>query len=316
MMKWGKAALATTCAIGALGVAVTGASANILSVSNTRFRVVWTPMTMWLQNTEFFFRCNVTLEGSFHSATIAKVSEATIGRVSRASIAGCGFGVGATILQTSLPWSIRYDSFEGSLPTPEGFRISIRDIAFRVDTIITPPCLFRDSGTEEAFTATAHLERDGTVSGLQADSGATVPFFEGIEECSSFGSTRFEGTGALTLLGSSSTRIRITLIDTPPTLSPSPVEFGRVEIGTLTRRTVTLRAGSAALTVNSISVTSRNYFAITDPNRCVGARLAVNATCSFSAIFAAPEEVGRSVSDTVTVATSVRSVAATLRGTT
>jgi len=71
---------------------------------------------------------------------------------------------------------------------------------------------------------------------------------------------------------------------------------------------VTLTAGSEALTVNRISVRAGNYFAITDPNRCVGARLEARRTCVFRVLFSAPGERGRELSDTVLVETTARNL--------
>ncbi len=81
-------------------------------------------------------------------------------------------------------------------------------------------------------------------------------------------------------------------------------------------RTVTITAGTSAITVNRISVVSGNYFAITDPNRCVGARLSERGTCAFKVLFAAPGEAERTLSDTVRVETTERTLELTVRGST
>ena len=68
----------------ALASAVSSASANRLSLSSTTFRQVWTPLS--ISNSEFAvtMTCNVTVEGSFHSAQITKVREALLGYITRA----------------------------------------------------------------------------------------------------------------------------------------------------------------------------------------------------------------------------------------
>lgn len=89
------------------------AAANRLALtSGTTFRVVFTEGTR-----ERFVICPMTLEGSFHSATFNKITGSLIGYITRASMeeARCTGG-GATFLQETLPWHIRYRGFAGTLP--------------------------------------------------------------------------------------------------------------------------------------------------------------------------------------------------------
>ena len=79
---------------------------------------------------------------------------------------------------------------------------------------------------------------------------------------------------------------------------------------------MTITAGTNAITVNRISMVSGNYFAITDPNRCVGTRLAERGTCAFKVLLAAPGEAERALSDTVRVETTERTLEDTVRGST
>jgi len=99
----------------AMGLAVGSVSANRLSVSNRNFRITWTELMFTSGATSI--SCPLTLEGSFHYWTIAKVERALIGNISRASFgsASCPGGH-ATALQETLPWHVTYDGFRGVLP--------------------------------------------------------------------------------------------------------------------------------------------------------------------------------------------------------
>ena len=69
-----------------VSLGVTSASASRLSVSNRNFRAVWSLLTLSTAGTQI--TCPVTLEGSFHSATLAKRAGALIAHISRASVRG------------------------------------------------------------------------------------------------------------------------------------------------------------------------------------------------------------------------------------
>ena len=96
---------------------------------------------------------------------------------------------------------------------------------------------------------------------------------------------------------------------------PQPVEFGRVATESVTQRSVRIST-SDEIEVRAIAVARGNYFAITDPNRCIGARLAAGTACTFTAIFSAPREAGRAVEDVIRIETSRKNVEAMLRGST
>ena len=109
-------------------LAIGTASANRLSTSGQTFRAVWTPLTFAsAEEGGIQIRCNVTLEGTFHTTTITKETR-LIGYVTSTSFAHpCeGFGeffmyngterILGTTLGTSLPWHLTYEGFTGTLP--------------------------------------------------------------------------------------------------------------------------------------------------------------------------------------------------------
>jgi len=113
-MKLCKLLLAVVGATVLLGALVSTASATHLRSSTQSFRATWT-------RSEFTggfvaARCNLTLEGSLHSATINKTAGSLIGYITRASVGPCESG-SATVLTATLPWHVQYASFTGTLPS-------------------------------------------------------------------------------------------------------------------------------------------------------------------------------------------------------
>lgn len=189
-----------------LVAAVGTASANRLSISNKNIRAVWNKLNFTDAGRVVNIECDVTIEGSFHVNTITKTRGALIGYISRAPQPQNCVGGGATILQESLPWHVRYDSFTGTLPRLTGVRLQLVLAAFRLN--VGFECLYRSNATEPAF-GIANVETNGLVTGLTADNTTTIPRVEGSIFCPASG--RFENTGRVTLLGAT-TNISVRLI--------------------------------------------------------------------------------------------------------
>lgn len=196
-----------------LSAAVSTASGSRLSTNETRFRTVWTNLA--LESSQATISCPVTLEGSFHSSTIAKVANALIGRVSRASVrgalaAGSCTGGSATINQASLPWHITFKVIKGALPRFEAILVNLIGVRFTVDPLsgFLPAC---NSTTtiENPAVGDIQVEANGLVTGLRADETAEIPLEGGF--CAFGGSGHFSGTGRVSRLGNT-TNIRVTLI--------------------------------------------------------------------------------------------------------
>ncbi|HEU4702913.1 MAG TPA: hypothetical protein VFS37_10565 [Conexibacter sp.] len=75
--------------------------------------------------------CPTTLEGSFHSRTLAKVAGSLVGYITSVSLGRCISGR-ATILRETLPWHMRYASFSGTLPNITSINATVTGAAFRV----------------------------------------------------------------------------------------------------------------------------------------------------------------------------------------
>lgn len=213
--RW-KVALVAFGAALVLSIAVGVASASRFSISNGSFRATWSPITY--QGGELSVRCNVTLEGSFHSKTIAKVAEALVGYVTRAvATRPCTGGAwyylngvevleGVTLANT-LPWHIRYRSFAGTLPNIQSIGLNIVDYSFLIESPFIRNCLFRSTA---ARPIQWNLVREGGGAITSVEEPATqIPLKEGVSPCPS--EITFNETGRFTQQGTT-TSMTVTLV--------------------------------------------------------------------------------------------------------
>lgn len=199
-MRCARPLLAIAAAVSMSFTMLSTASARNLSLSSQTFRATFRELNFSSNFGSYF--CMITLEGSFHSRTVSKVSGSLIGSITRAELGSCTFG-SATILRETLPWHIRYRSFTGTLPAISslvtdlvGFALSIREPNFGVT------CLGR-STAETPARLTFLRESVGALT--SASFGGETPFDCGFNISFSGASTSF------TVLNSAS-RITLTLI--------------------------------------------------------------------------------------------------------
>jgi hypothetical protein len=217
MLTLSKRILAGLAASLLLGLGVGSATADTLSFSNVKFRITWAALNLH-DGAEISVRCPVTFEGSFHSSTIRKRTGLLIGFITRAVVNGTSppcTGGRVTILRETLPWHMTYEDFVGVLPRIEAVVLLLRKYAYRVEVTILGfriACLYKDQnrpeenliGLLEVSTATGRIGR--YVPGV----GRYSSLFSGSELCPRRGF--WEGEGEVFLLGSSTTRITLTLI--------------------------------------------------------------------------------------------------------
>lgn len=189
-----------------LSFAVASASANNLSTTDHRFRLTWASLRLAGTAPIPEVRCPVTLEGSFHSATIRKVTDAQTGHVSRTAIGTCTGGT-VTIKQEFLPWRARYKSFTGTLPNITGVTMTMIGARWEF-TVEGVTC----SATSTAATPGTGIMvvNSGRIIGMRAEETGVIPF-EGGGICTSFGRAIFEGTATVMVLGAT-TSITLRLI--------------------------------------------------------------------------------------------------------
>lgn len=182
-------------------LAVDLASASRLSISNRNLTRAYLPSLRFGAFGITAADCAVTLDGSFHSATLAKVNRALIGHISLASVGTCVTG-SATVLRETLPWHLQYGGFLGSLPTPRPIVRTI-GISFRLSS----GCLARS--TEEAPSRginepTYEGGGNGNINTIRAEEGAIIL-------CGGLNGN-FSGSASVHALPGTTTRVLLRLI--------------------------------------------------------------------------------------------------------
>jgi hypothetical protein len=195
-----------------LASAVSSASARSLRVTSQLFRVTWSRLEFINTETGVTIRCQVTLEGSFHSATIAKVERALIGAITRATVkeASCTNGRARPNNET-LPWHVTYENFAGTLPNITAVGLLLSRISFNLE-IAGGLCTGRYGIATDNISGTATRNTtSGAITTLAPVAGRNTVTLErtisGI--CPPRGS--FSGTGEVFQLNTT-TRISVTLI--------------------------------------------------------------------------------------------------------
>jgi len=181
--------LAALVATLALALAVDGAAARNFELSNQHFRITWTELAFFDQGlAEFVALCPVTLEGSFHRRTFAKVVGSLIGHITRAVVRenACrdpaGAAASARFLPESLPWHITYAGFSGFLPRIESLRVRILGIRFE-NSIRGMACLFNGAATQMNAT---FFVAGGVMTSFEFERGTVLPPMAG-NNCAVFG---------------------------------------------------------------------------------------------------------------------------------
>lgn len=192
-----------------LSAAVSTASATRLSVSNQNIRATWARLEF--ASSLVTIRCPVTLEGSFHTRTIAKVARSLIGAITRVLIKRESCTNGEALPKAeSLPWHVTYESFTGTLPNITAVNLLLS--RFRFLLTVSGLCTNGDYGNAtDNITGRAAREVGGAITGLEPVEGRNVAHLVAAREfCPPEG--RLRGPeGAVMLLGTT-TRITITLI--------------------------------------------------------------------------------------------------------
>jgi hypothetical protein len=208
-----------------LASAVATTSARNLSVSNQNIRVTWRSLEFVGGAT---IVCQVTLEGSFHTTTIAKVARTLIGAITRVKVkrpcnggeawAANGLDVHPRLgrLNNTLPWHITYEGFEGRLPNIENVLLLLSRFRFKVQApIFTTICLYGNA--TDNITGRATREAGGAITTLAPVTGRNIANL--VTELGSSGLCGRTGTfrnpvadpGQVFLLGNTA-RITVTLI--------------------------------------------------------------------------------------------------------
>lgn len=218
MQNRSRAALIALTAAFVLGSAVGGASARRLELSNQSFTAKWAELRFTALGGLITVACAVTLEGSFHSRTLSKVSGQLIGVVTKAALTRPCNGGEAWILNgierpaNTLPWHIRYDSFIGALPRITGIRIQLIGAAFLLTTTVPrAECLYVSTTENPAFGIINRNTTTEEVATIEAEEGSAIRLSAALNGSSCPATGSFAGSANVTLLGTT-TRIRVRLV--------------------------------------------------------------------------------------------------------
>lgn len=173
-----KLVFAGLAATAAMALATGVAAARNLSLNHGRlWNITWHPVRVLTIEGATEAECELTLEGSFHATTMTKAAEGLVGYITRASAAGCRVG-GATVLGESLPWHVRYRSFEGALPNITGLSFGVIGLRLRVrEPTLGVECLMT-STAERPLILKARLSLGGeirTFTGMVPDASTSIP---------------------------------------------------------------------------------------------------------------------------------------------
>jgi hypothetical protein len=199
----------TTIAAAALfaSLAATAPARNI-SLTNRNIRVTFEPILF--NSSTATVSCRVTVEGSFHSATISKVNRALIGYISRATTdqgtcRSSSFSITGRVRQETLPWHLTYLGFRERLPAAIEIDL-VEGLSFEADNI---PLI----GTCR-YTLRADVFVGGPAGGPINEGNASVRFNEATRYRSETGCPEHSFTTTatpITLLGTTTgIRLRLT----------------------------------------------------------------------------------------------------------
>jgi hypothetical protein len=201
-----KLVIAAFTAAAVMAAAVSSASARRIELTERRFRIVWTGLE-FLHSTDTPIRCPVTLEGSYHSRTISKVSGALVGYVTSAAVGPTCTGGSARALTETLPWHVQYNSFSGTLPNISSVTQTLVGVRLAMTVTFGAFCLFGTT-QESPLWMEALNENNGIIIGVLSEH--SIPL-GGSFVCEFGGTIEARGTGQVTVLGAT-TRIRIRLV--------------------------------------------------------------------------------------------------------
>jgi len=203
-------------ALAAVALVAAIAGARSLSVSDSNIRAVFREFQSG--GGSALIRCPLTLEGSFHSRTIAKVRGALVGFITRAAMGhpctggemyvlnGVEVQEGRTVAN-SLPWHLRYFAFSGTLPRPSSTTLDIVGFSW-IYAPFGEVCLYRSTEANPARFAW-EIASEGRVTGLRAEAEPPVLLNSGGILCPTEITYRNNGTIARL---ATTTAISITLI--------------------------------------------------------------------------------------------------------
>jgi len=169
-------------------------------MSSPQIAVAWSPLNFIVGPFESnTIRCVLSLEGSFHSRTFAKVRESLVGYVTRSGIhSPCTNGEFHVLAE--IPWHLRYEGFTGALPRITSIKTRLIEFSIWFNSALGPRCLYRSTPTNPAAFTLFYEAGIPTSAALEV----SLPETQG-GMC--LGTIRIEGRG-----GSATTEATLSLI--------------------------------------------------------------------------------------------------------
>ena len=178
------------------------ASSGDYGVSRQEFRMTWSRLEFIEASTTI--RCAVTMEGSFQRTRLSKTEALAIGTVSRKAVNSCTGGSARIERATPL---MTFQSFTGILPNIEEVTIKISLLQMTFSNIFWW-CVITTEPSEPAILRVGRDARGNLIGATFNSNYAITPS----EERFCVEQWRIGGAGEIHLLGSSTTRITLTLI--------------------------------------------------------------------------------------------------------
>jgi hypothetical protein len=169
-MKLSKLLLAVIGASVLLGSLVASSSARTLSSNSNNLSATWS--TMNFSGGFGTVECEVVLSGT-NQSTNNKTVNAAIGSITAANVPACRRG-GATILRETLPWTVTYRSFAGTLPNITAIATNVLGASFRMrEPTFGATCLARSSAASPNIGTYNRNTTTGAITSVAAS--GTIP---------------------------------------------------------------------------------------------------------------------------------------------
>jgi len=192
-----------------LASALSTASARNLEITSaTNFRTTWSRLEF--QSSLVTVRCQVTLEGSFHSRTIPKIARLLIGSITRINVKEESCSGGTARPDRPPPWHLTYEGFTGRLPNIEKIRLLMQRFQF---AIIAFGVTCRYGTSTDNVTGDAVLNAGGEVTNIVPTATRNIAnLLEGGGLCPAAGTLVGAGTDGITTVLNGAERVRVRLI--------------------------------------------------------------------------------------------------------
>lgn len=155
-----------------LCAALSTASARNLSIGSQTLRATWSRFEFAISS--ITVRCQVTLEGSFHSRTVAKVARTLIGAITRVNINEGACTGGQIRSSRPPPWHVTYEGFTGTLPAITSVLVLLSRFLLEIDLRPELPVVCKYGKATDNTVWSMNLDVAEEVTTLTPTAGAQV----------------------------------------------------------------------------------------------------------------------------------------------